>query len=194
MQEHRAEIEKLISEAMKLAGFDLEDANLKETPRRIASVWQEFKSPVDLSAILKAQFPSGGPDHREGLRTMVVQQDIPFQALCEHHFLPFFGKAAIGYVPKERVVGLSKLSRLVGAAGRMKPTIQEKITYVIADTLSHSLGAMGVIVVVEAEHTCMSVRGVRAIGTTTTTSAVRGVFRDVPAARQEFFDLIRGKR
>jgi GTP cyclohydrolase I len=119
-----------------------------------------------------------------------VQSGIPFQALCAHHFLPFFGHANIGYIPRNKVVGLSKLARLVFHAGRLRPTIQEQVTDLIADTLVEATDCAGAIVTIRAVHTCMTVRGIKAESAVTTTSALRGIFREVPAARQEFLALI----
>jgi GTP cyclohydrolase I len=159
---------------------------MEETPQRWARFFEEFNQPCDLVAMMKAF------DHVEGndVGAMVVQSGIPFRGLCEHHLLPFHGRCDLGYIPGSRVVGLSKLTRVVQAAGTMRPSIQERITNQIADAIHAGISALGVIVVTRAEHTCMSVRGVNAPGVTTTVSALRGNFVHVPAARQEFLSLI----
>lgn len=172
-------------------GLDPEESGLVNTPERVIRFLAEYSQPVDLDEVLTLFDAEDNPNVIDGPKPMVIQSNIPFAALCEHHLLPFFGKAAIGYVPRKTVVGLSKLTRFVKAAGRIRPTIQERITELLADTIHRSLECQGVIVVVQAEHTCMSIRGVSAPGVITSTSAVRGIFRDVPAARSEFFDVIK---
>lgn len=124
---------------------------------------------------------------------MIVQTNIPLRAVCEHHLLPFFGSVAIGYIPGKRILGLSKFARLVEVIGTAMPSLQEKITNEIVEALDTYLEPKGVIVVASATHTCMSVRGVATPTAVTTSSAVRGIFRDVPAAREEFFSIIKGK-
>ena len=187
------ELEHCVRRAMAILGLDLNDPDYAKTPKRVAKFWIEYNQPVKLEDVLSAQFDlnNGEETLDSGTRSMVIQRDIPFSGLCPHHLLPFFGKAAIAYVPRGKVVGLSKLTRLVRAAGRLRPMTQERITDLIADTLYKTLDCIGVAVVIEAVHTCMAVRGVLAPEVTTTTSAVRGVFRDVPAAREEFLKLIR---
>lgn len=168
-------------------GVDLTDENFKETPERFVKYLREFLHPYDPKDILKSSFSTKHAEYHG----MVVQSGIPFRAVCAHHLLPFFGVCHIGYIPQRRVVGLSKLARLVKAAGLKSPSIQETITDEIADALYNCLEAKGVIVVVSAVHTCMTARGVAAPNVPTTTSTVRGVFRDVPAARDEFFSALR---
>jgi GTP cyclohydrolase I len=158
---------------------------LEETPERWARFFAEFNVPCDLLELMKAF------DHVEGsdVGAMVVQSGIPFRGLCEHHLLPFHGTCDLGYIPGSRVVGLSKLTRLVQAAGTRRPSIQERITNEIADTIRDGISPLGVIVVTRAEHTCMSIRGINAPGVITTVSALRGNYVHVPAARQEFMSL-----
>ncbi len=168
-------------------GLNVEEEGLADTPSRVAKFYREYLQGVNLIDVLGTSFerPEGEP------RTMVCQDRIPFRALCEHHLLPFFGEAAVGYIPNNRVVGLSKLSRLVDAAGTRRPSIQERISEEIVDALMNGLDASGAIVVIKAEHMCMAVRGVNKPGVVTTTSAIRGVFVDDAVARQEFLALVR---
>lgn len=158
-----------------------------ETPDRVARFFMEFSQPCDLVALLKA-FDYDQPS--EG-QPMVVVKDIPLAALCEHHFAPFWGKAHIGYIPGKRVLGLSKFARLVDAAGHQRPSIQERLTNEIADALDRAIDPKGIIVVLSAEHSCMTCRGVGTPGVTTTTSTIRGAFVHSTQARQEFFELLR---
>ena len=122
---------------------------------------------------------------------MVLVRDIEFHSMCEHHLLPFLGKAHVGYIPQGRVTGLSKLARVVDEVSR-RPQVQERMTHTIADLMEKELEAKGVIVVLEAEHTCMTIRGVRKPGAKTITSAVRGTLRKDPASRAEAMALIKG--
>lgn len=167
-------------------GLDLADPEIAETPIRVAKFFLEFRQEYDLDDILGGGFSH--PKDAEG--AMIVQKDIPFRSMCLHHFAPFFGKAAIGYIPRKKMVGLSKLTRLVQAIGTTAPSTQEVITNKIARALSDNLDCMGVIVVTDAEHTCMTTRGVNSPGVITSVSSIKGVFRDVPAAREEFFNII----
>lgn len=173
---------------IKQLGLDPESEGLKDTPRRVAGYLREFTQPFDPEATLKEGFdnPAGATG------AMVVQTNIPFRGCCEHHLLPFHGTACIGYIPKARIVGLSKLTRLVQGVGTRRPSTQEEISNTIVDSIDHILLPVGVIVLTEAVHTCMTVRGVNAPNVITKVSAIRGVYRDVPSARSEFFDLIRG--
>lgn len=181
------------AEIIRALGLPVNSEGLSDTPKRVAKFLMEFNQKPNYDEILGSVFEHVGPDSN-ATRAMVAQTEIPFRGLCEHHFLPFFGKAHIGYIPKDRVVGLSKLTRLVQAVGTARPSIQETITNEIADILTSRLDPLGVMVVVSAEHTCMAVRGINAPGVVTTTSAVRGVFMQVPAARQEFLSFIKGGR
>lgn len=171
---------------MVLMGMNPEDEHFADTPRRFVKYMEEFLQPFNAEETLKTGF--GSPKEYHG---MVVQTNIPFRGLCAHHLAPYLGTASIGYVPGERVIGLSKLGRLVKGIGLMRPSIQEQQTDEIADTLWDVLRPKGVIVVIQAEHTCMAARGLAAPNVPTITSSLRGVFRDVPQARQEFFDLIK---
>jgi GTP cyclohydrolase I len=168
-------------------GEDPGREGLKETPGRVAEMYREVFAGLhqDPDAVVDAVFDVG---HDE----MIMVRDISFSAFCEHHLIPFTGKAHVAYVPNEdgRITGLSKLARLVDVlAGR--PQVQEKLTTQIADVLERTLKPRGVFVVLEAEHLCMSMRGVKKPGSETVTSAVRGVFRTDPRTRAEAMGLIR---
>ena len=160
---------------------------LLETPMRVAKMYQEIFGGyhMDPGVILSKTFSD------EGHREMVIVKDIPYYSHCEHHMVPFFGKVHIGYIPDGTVVGLSKFARLVECFSK-RLQIQERMTSQIIDSIVENLSPLGVIVVVEGEHLCMSMRGVQKPGTKTITSAVRGVFKEVPEARAEFMSLIGG--
>jgi GTP cyclohydrolase I len=168
-------------------GEDPGREGLKETPRRVADMYREVFSGLheDPAAVVDAVFDVG---HDE----MIMVRDIAFAAFCEHHLVPFTGKAHVAYVPNEdgRITGLSKLARLVDVLAK-RPQVQEKLTTEIADVLERTLKPRGVFVVIEAEHLCMSMRGVKKPGSETVTSAVRGVFRSDPRTRAEAMGLIR---
>jgi GTP cyclohydrolase I len=163
---------------------------LKETPRRVAEMYREVFGGLheDPDAVVDAVFDVG---HDE----MIMVRDIPFASFCEHHLVPFAGMAHVAYVPNEdgRITGLSKLARLVDVLAR-RPAVQENLTTQIADVLERTLRPRGVFVVLEAEHLCMSIRGVKKPGSETVTSAVRGVFRTDPRTRAEAMGLIRHDR
>ncbi|MBE6484471.1 MAG: GTP cyclohydrolase I FolE [Actinomycetaceae bacterium] len=174
-----------VRELLIAVGEDPRRDGLRDTPERMARAWREMLSGLysDPDEVLEAQFDIG---HQE----MVLVKDIPLYSLCEHHLLPFHGVAHVAYIPgvDGKVTGLSKLARLVeGYARRLQ--IQERLTSQVADALVRKLGARGVIVVVEAEHLCMSMRGVRKPGARTITSAVRGIMRN-SATRAEAMSLI----
>lgn len=168
-------------------GLDPREEGLRDTPRRVAELFREFCQPADLAAILKDGFDATSYKSK----SMVVQTGIPFRGMCEHHFLPFSGRACFGYLPSDRVVGLSKITRLVQAAGTLRPSTQEQITDTVADIFHRTLNPLGTIVVTSAIHGCMSVRGVNSPGIWTKVSAARGNFMHVPAARDEFLGLIK---
>jgi len=172
-------------------GLDPTTQHFSRTPERVAEVLRSYVNlDTDLNHVLAAGFEEEDVDHNE--KVLVTQTNIPFMGLCAHHLLPFFGSAAVGYLPRERVVGLSKLTRLVYAAGHVAPSTQEHITNLIADTLFKSslIKPAGVAVVTSALHGCMAVRGVEAPATKTLVSAIRGTFRDAPALRAEFMTLV----
>ena len=162
-------------------GLDRGDPGVADTPRRFADALASLLTPEPFEA---TTFPNAGYDE------LVVVSDIPFASLCEHHLLPFRGVAHVGYLPGDRIIGLSKLARLVGAHAR-RPQVQERMTAQVADWLRGNLSPRGVGVVLEAEHLCMTIRGVRAAGATTTTSTLYGLLRERPAAREEFLRLAR---
>jgi GTP cyclohydrolase I len=166
-----------------------EDDHFKDTPMRFSKMLRSFTqyTEEDLANILKAGFEETQDN------ILVTQRRIPFAGLCAHHLLPFWGTAAIGYLPRKRVVGLSKLARLVGAAGRVSPSTQEHITNLIADALADTLEPIGVGVVTIAAHGCMAVRGVNAPQTVTQVNALRGQMLLNPQARQEFMRATKGK-
>jgi GTP cyclohydrolase I len=163
--------------------FDRE--GLEETPARAARAWRELTSGYrcDVADLFKT-FDA------DGCQELVAVPDIPFYSLCEHHLLPFHGTAHIGYIPNGRIVGLSKLARVVECFAR-RLQVQERLTTQIADAMVEHLAPLGVIVLIEAEHLCMAMRGVQKPGAATLTSAVRGVLLDAPEARAEALDLLR---
>jgi GTP cyclohydrolase I len=182
----RVDVERATSAARELLlamGADLSAPGLAETPRRLATAYAELLTPRPFNA---TTFPND-----EGYDELVLARSIPFASLCEHHVLPFVGVAHVGYIPGERILGLSKLARVVEMFSR-RLQVQERMTVQIAGWLQEELDPKGVGVVLEAEHLCMSLRGVRASGSRTTTSAVRGILRDDPRARQELFALCVG--
>jgi GTP cyclohydrolase I len=162
-------------------GQDLGNSSLADTPQRVARAYAELLGPrsFDLTTF----------DNDEGYDELVVARDIPFSSLCEHHLLPFVGVAHVAYMPGERILGLSKLARVVERFSR-RLQVQERLTKQIANWLDEQLSPRGVGVVIEAEHLCMSIRGVRAPGTKTVTSAVYGTVRDDPRTRAEFLSLV----
>jgi GTP cyclohydrolase I len=166
---------------LQALGYDLNDESLSETPARVARMYEELLTAKPFES---TTFPNDG-EYDE----LVVVRDIPFHALCEHHLLPFTGVAHVGYIPGPRIVGLSKLARVVDLFSR-DLQVQERMTAQVANWLEEALEPRGVGVVFEAEHLCMTVRGVRAPGSRTTTSAVRGLLRHDPRTRAEFFALV----
>jgi GTP cyclohydrolase IA len=165
-------------------GQDPDAEHLAQTPRRVAAAYAELLTPSDFEL---TTFPND-----EGYDQLVLARDIPFRSLCEHHMLPFHGIAHVGYFPADRIVGLSKLARVVEGFARGLQ-VQERMTKQIADCLDSHLRPKGVGVVLEAEHLCMSLRGVRAHGSRTLTSELNGHLRHNAAARQEFYSLTRAR-
>ena len=178
-------IERAFREIIEAIGEDPLREGLLDTPARFARMYAELFEGLrqDPREFLKIGFEVG---HNE----MVILKEIPFYSICEHHFMPFHGIAAVGYVPDGRVVGLSKLARLVESFAR-RPQIQEQLTGQIADTLMEVLEPDGVAVVIEAEHMCMTQRGVKKPGARMVTSATRGMFRKNEVTRAEFLSLVR---
>jgi GTP cyclohydrolase I len=175
-----------VRELLLAVGEDPDRPGLQDTPDRVARAYTEIFAGLwqDPADILATTFDE---DHDE----MVLVKDIPMYSTCEHHLVPFHGVAHIGYIPGEdgRVTGLSKLARLVEVYAR-RPQVQERMTSQIADALADVLKPRGVLVVIEAEHLCMAMRGIRKPGSSTVTSAVRGIFRDNPATRSEAMSLV----
>lgn len=182
----QAKLEQAVRMILEAVGEDPKREGLLDTPKRVARMYEEVfsglhKKPEDeLSAIFNEL-------HEE----VVLVRDIPFYSMCEHHLVPFFGKAHVAYLPKNgRVTGLSKLARLVETVAR-RPQLQERITSTVADTLMNKVEPHGVVVMVEAEHLCMSMRGVNKPGSRTLTTAVRGIYQQDRNSREEVFSLIR---
>ncbi len=171
-------------------GLDADAPGIRDTPERVARMFDEVFAGllVEPADVLDVVFEEG---HDE----LVLIRDIPFSSMCEHHLIPFVGQAHVGYMPNTagQVTGLSKLARLVDLVAK-RPGLQERITTTIADTLEKALSPRGVFVVIEAEHYCMTMRGIRKPGAVTVTSAVRGIFRDDPRARSEAMTLALGAR
>jgi GTP cyclohydrolase I len=181
-------IERAVREILLAVGEDPDREGLVRTPERVARSFDEMFSGLrhDPREHLRVTFDE---HHRE----MVVLRDIPFASACEHHLLPFTGRAHIGYIPQGRVVGLSKLARVVEGYAR-RPQVQERLTSEIADAIMEELRPDGCGVVIEAVHTCMTIRGIKKAGATMITSAMRGGFRRRPETRAEFMTFIRGGR
>ncbi|MBM3861397.1 MAG: GTP cyclohydrolase I FolE [Verrucomicrobia bacterium] len=183
--------QKKIAEAVRMLleaiGDDPKRDGLRETPERVARMYEEIfgGGEEDPRESLAKQFDE---DHHE----MVLVKDIPFFSMCEHHLMPFFGKAHVAYIPNGHVVGISKLARVVEAFAR-RPQVQERMTSQIADMIEQELKPQGVAVVCEAVHTCMTMRGVKKPGSTVITSAMRGGFRSRMSTRSELMSLIHGR-
>jgi len=182
----RKKIERAVRDILEAIGEDPKRRDLLETPKRVAEMYEEIFSGVnkdprkDLEVILDQK-------HHE----IILLKGIPLYSICEHHLLPFLGKAHIAYIPKNgRVTGLSKLARVVDTLSR-RPQVQERLTTQIAEIVMAKLKPLGVMVVIEAEHMCMSMRGVKKPGTMTVTSAVRGIFKENEKTRSETLSLIK---
>lgn len=182
----RPRIERAVREILEAIGENPKREGVLGTPRRIAEAYAYFFSGLAEDPVrhLETSFS-------ESYREMVLVRDIPLYSMCEHHLIPFTGKAHVGYIPNGRLAGLSKLARVVEGYAR-RPQLQERLTSQIADALYKGLEASGAIVVVEAEHLCMTMRGVQKPGSITVTSAVRGIYARDERTRQEAMALIRG--
>ena len=184
-----AKIKTAVASIIKAIGEDPQREGLVDTPSRVAEMYVELFAGLDTNPkeALTVSYELG---HRE----MVILKDIPFYSMCEHHLLPFYGVAHIGYIPDAdgRVVGISKLARVVEIVAR-RPQIQERMTTQIADAIFEGLKPEGVAVVVQAEHMCMIMRGIKKPGSSITTSAIRGIFSRKAETRAEFFSLLQGK-
>ena len=176
---------RAVREMLLAIGEDPDREGLSKTPRRIARMYAELLSGLreDPKTVLQAQFQE---EHKE----MVILRDIPFYSLCEHHLLPFHGVAHIGYVPQGKVVGISKIARVLELFAR-RLQMQERLTSQVADSIWNGLEADGVAVVIEAEHLCLTMRGVQKSGTKVVTSAIRGGFKGRAVTRSEFLSLLR---
>ena len=180
-------IERAVREILSAVGENPDRDGLLETPSRVARMYAEMFGGLHVEP--------GRHLHKvfeEQYDEMVLVRDIIFHSMCEHHLLPFIGKAHVGYIPRGRVTGLSKLARVVDEVSR-RPQVQERMTHTVADLIESELEAKGVIVVLEAEHTCMTIRGVRKPGALTITSAVRGLLKKDPSSRAEAMALINKK-
>lgn len=182
---NRAQIEEAVRLILEAIGEDPNREGLLDTPKRVAKMYEEVFSGMDVDP--KEYFETIFTEEHEEL---VLVKDIPFYSMCEHHLVPFFGKAHVAYIPKNgRVTGLSKLARAVDAVAR-RPQLQERMTAEVADAMMEKLEPHGAMVIIEAEHMCMSMRGVRKPGSTTVTTAVRGVLAEDTQARTEILSLI----
>ncbi|MEM7050456.1 MAG: GTP cyclohydrolase I FolE [Acidobacteriota bacterium] len=166
-------------------GLDLADPNLQETDRRVAKMYLEMFQGLSAGAEPKVTtFPN-----EEGYSQLVMEKNIPFYSMCAHHLVPFYGHAHIAYIPGDRIIGLSKFSRILEFYAK-RPQLQERLTEQVVDYLGEKLSPRGAMVVIEARHLCVEMRGVKKAGAVTTTSALRGSFHDRPV-REEFLDLLR---
>ena len=182
----QAGVRDAVRRIIEAIGEDPSREGLLDTPRRIAEMYEELFTGLheDPREVLSTSF-------QESHREMIILKNIPFYSLCEHHFLPFHGQAHVGYVPQGRIVGASKIARVVDILAR-RPQLQERLTGQVADAITEALSPDGVAVVIEAEHLCMTMRGVQKPGTTLITSAIRGAFRRRAVTRSEFLALVRG--
>ncbi len=179
-----AAIKSAVRTILRAVGEDPDRDGLLETPRRVAKMYAEMFSGLqqDPGRHLEVTF-------EESYDEIVLVRDIPFTSMCEHHLLPFRGVAHVAYIPNGRVTGLSKLARVVEEVSR-RPQVQERMTQTVADLIEDRLGSRAVGVIVKAEHSCMSIRGIRKTGSLTVTSTMRGAFRTDPASRAELMSLI----
>lgn len=179
-------VKQAIASIIQAIGENPHRQGIKDTPKRVAEMYAELFSGlnIDPKSFLTVDF-------EEGYEEMVILRDIPFYSMCEHHLLPFYGTAHVGYIPSSggRVVGVSKLARVVEICAR-RPQLQERMTQQIADAIFEALQPLGVGVVIQAEHLCMIMRGIKKPGATVVTSSVRGNFRSKVATRSEFLSLI----
>jgi GTP cyclohydrolase I len=181
-------IKAAVREILLAVGEDPDREGLQETPARVARLYAEVFSGLHSDARIHLQ-----KTFTQKYAEILLERDIRFDSFCEHHLLPFFGKAHVAYLPKGKIVGLSKLARVVEALAR-RPQVQERMTEELADLLMDELEPRGVAVILEATHTCMTIRGIRKSDAVCTTSAMRGAFRDNQATRSELMSLIYGPR
>ncbi len=182
----KKKIEKAVRDILLAIGENPQRKDLLDTPKRVAQMYEEIFAGINRSPEEELEVILDQKHHE-----IILLKGIPFYSVCEHHLLPFTGKANLAYIPKNgRVTGLSKLSRVVDILSR-RPQVQERLTTQIADIIMAKLKPLGVMVVIEAEHLCMSMRGVKKPGTTTVTSAVRGIFKENEKTRSEALALMR---
>jgi GTP cyclohydrolase I len=183
----RQKIISAVNMILEAIGEDPQREGLRDTPRRVADMYEEIFTGLDEEPAehLRVGFEE---QHKE----MIILRDIPFHSVCEHHLLPFVGKAHVGYIPAGRIVGLSKLARVVEGFAR-RPQLQERLTSQIAEAIMDAINPTGVGVVIEAQHFCMIMRGVKKPGSVMVTSAMRGLFRNNPPTRAEFLGFIKDK-
>ena len=179
-------IQNAVREILIAVGEDPDREGLLETPKRVANMYEEI-----FAGLTEDPKPHIKLFNEQSNDEMVIVKDIPFYSMCEHHLLPFFGKAHIGYIPSDnKIIGLSKLARIVDNFAK-KPQVQERLTSDIADFLNDNLQPKGVAVIMEAEHMCMTMRGARAAGSKTQTSALRGIMRTDAKTRAEVLSLLK---
>ena len=190
-EEDRQEADRIAGHVrgiLEALGLDLEDPNLKETDQRVARMYQEmFHGLKEGSEPKITTFPND-----ENYQAMVMERDLPFYSMCAHHLVPFYGHAHIAYIPTDRILGLSKFSRILEFYAK-RPQLQERITEQVVDYLVQRLKPIGAMVVLEARHLCVEMRGVKKAGALTVTSAIRGSFHERPV-REEFLDLLAHRR
>jgi GTP cyclohydrolase I len=177
-------ISEHVRQMIELLGLDFTDPNLVETPERVAKMYVEMFHGLSEGAEPKVTFFPND----ERYTAMVMEKDIPFYSMCSHHFVPFYGHAHVAYIPNDKICGLSKMPRIVEFYAH-RPQLQERLTEQIAGFLAEKLNPQGVMVVVEARHLCVEMRGVKKPGALTVTSAIRGIFFNRPV-REEFLDLL----
>jgi GTP cyclohydrolase I len=182
-----ARIEKAVREILSAVGEDLNRDGLKKTPQRVAKMYSEL-----LAGMREAPQKHLASVFNENYDEIVLLRDIPFYSICEHHLMPFIGSAHVAYLPDGRILGVSKLARIVDCFARRLQT-QERLTYKIADFVMTNLKPLGVAVVLEAAHSCMTIRGIKKPGSVMVTSAVRGIFRKDPRSRNEIMSLIHSR-
>ena len=190
-EEDRQEADRIAGHVrgiLEALGLDLEDPNLKETDQRVARMYQEmFHGLKEGSEPKITTFPND-----ENYQAMVMERDLPFYSMCAHHLVPFYGHAHIAYIPTDRILGLSKFSRILEFYAK-RPQLQERITEQVVDYLVQRLKPIGAMVVLEARHLCVEMRGVKKAGALTVTSAIRGSFHERPV-REDFLDLLAHRR
>ena len=182
-------VQRAVRQIIEAMGEDPEREGLVDTPRRIAEMFGEIFSGIHQDPLTLLAVGFEAVQQHE----MVILKDIPFYSMCEHHFLPFHGIVHVGYIPSDRIVGISKIARVVEVLAR-RPQLQERLTQQLVDMLMQGLNADGAAVVVEAEHLCMTMRGVKKPGSKIVTSGTRGIFRTDPRTRAEFLSLLQEAR